>query len=88
MPPRKAPAPEPIAVGDIVLFEASQWDVAAATVTDETADPPTVQLRLTRRVQKKAPTPYGKPQRYTATTVSRLADARRCRLLARQGSLF
>lgn len=88
MPPRRAPTPEPIGVGDIVLFEHHSWDVVAATVTDATTSPPTVQLRLTRKEQTKVPTPYGKPQRYTTKPISRLADARRCRLVARQESLF
>lgn len=84
----EAPPPEPIGVGDIVLYEGHSWEVLVRTVSDETTTPPTVQLRLTRREEQKASTPYGKPQRYKTVPVFRLADARRCRLVAHQEGLF
>jgi hypothetical protein len=75
--------PSRIGVGDIVVFEQHTWEVLSATVLPEA-----LQLRLARREQATAPTPYGQPQRYRMSTVERLADARQCRLVAHQAGLF
>lgn len=91
MPHRRrveSPPPEPIQRGDIVEFSGHSWDVLARTILDETTTPPAVQLRLTRRELVKAPTPYGRPQRYMTVPVFRQADARRCRLVAHQEPLL
>jgi hypothetical protein len=72
----------------VVEYAGHQWEVLVRTVSDETTAPPTVQLRLTRREEQKASTPYGKPQRYKTVPVYCLADARRCRLVAHQEGLF
>lgn len=76
------------AAGDIVLFEGHTWDVLSATTLGNDPERPTVQLRLTRQSRAEASTPYGRPQRYKTVTLTRLAAAGRCRLVARQAGLF
>jgi hypothetical protein len=80
---------EPIRVGDIVRYrgprdeEPHAWDVIGRGMKGDT---PT--LALARDEQRKAATPYGKPQRYKRVRVTAEAPEGRCILVARQQPMF